>query len=337
MQHKAILDIVLELPDKEPKKYHYEFEQEIISIGRDTNNDIQVPLTTVSRRHAEIIYDKQEFVLKDLGSTHGTSINGKKIEKNGATVLRSGDVIEIVKFRITFAIQMLDDPIFNKEPGDHTEVLAHKMAQEVLKTLDSSQNVHPSLRVLNGPAINSTFVFTDDYQQVSIGRNPDCDFQVQDPNISRKHALIKKDWNGYSIQDLGSKNGVIVNGTKIEVSKILHDRDEIVLGAVKLVFLDPAAALFAGLGGVPSQQPHEATKQSQMKLGADKPIENISSHAQNAFDMNNLENEDAPQPEAEEQKLKNEKPKKDTADIAILIFGIVIFLVSSAIIVSLFL
>lgn len=50
-----------------------------LSIGRDPGNDLVLRDPRVSRRHAEIVFDKGFFVLRDLSSANGSYVNGKKI------------------------------------------------------------------------------------------------------------------------------------------------------------------------------------------------------------------------------------------------------------------
>lgn len=50
-----------------------------LSIGRDPGNDLVLRDPRVSRRHAEIIFDKGFFILRDVGSANGSFVNGKKI------------------------------------------------------------------------------------------------------------------------------------------------------------------------------------------------------------------------------------------------------------------
>ena len=72
-------------------------------------------------------------------------------------------------------------------------------------------------------------------EPVTIGRLADCQVVLSDPNISRRHAEIRKDdeTGGHLIVDLGSTNGTKVNGAVIKNHR-LRDGDEITLGATRL-------------------------------------------------------------------------------------------------------
>jgi hypothetical protein len=68
-----------------------------------------------------------------------------------------------------------------------------------------------------------------------IGRSRECDIRVSDPNVSRRHAEIRQEGSTYWIVDLGSTNGVVVNGHASKRSK-LDEGDRITLGSTELVF-----------------------------------------------------------------------------------------------------
>ena len=61
----------------------------------------------------------------------------------------------------------------------------------------------------------------------------------------------RKDWHGYVIYDLGSKNGVQVADQSIVQKRRLRDHDEITIGPIRLVFVDPDADLLDALKDVP--------------------------------------------------------------------------------------
>jgi pSer/pThr/pTyr-binding forkhead associated (FHA) protein len=240
----------LELQDRPAKEFSYDFRQNVISLGRDPSNDIQVPLTTVSRRHARIFYEMGDYFLEDLGSTHGTEHNGKKIGSGEKRLLRDGDSIAIMSFSITF--KTTAGTLLDRQPGEKTEQLARRMVQEVLSSLGGSKMDPPALRVMNGPDEGKRFEIREEQAEVTMGRSPECDLPLNDQNISRRHCLVKRNWNGFTAQDLGSKNGVLVNGLKIEGAHNIKDGDEIQIGGVKLIFIDPPSRLldqFGGFGG----------------------------------------------------------------------------------------
>jgi Protein of unknown function (DUF3662)/FHA domain len=68
-----------------------------------------------------------------------------------------------------------------------------------------------------------------------IGRSRDCDVIVDDPNVSRRHAELRRDEEGWSVADLGSTNGVKVNGRRVDQAR-LRPGDHITLGVSDLTF-----------------------------------------------------------------------------------------------------
>jgi hypothetical protein len=73
---------------------------------------------------------------------------------------------------------------------------------------------------------------------VVIGRSKESDIRLSDPNVSRKHAEIRQEGSTYWIVDLGSTNGISVNGRALKRSK-LDDGDRITLGSTEVVFGRP--------------------------------------------------------------------------------------------------
>jgi pSer/pThr/pTyr-binding forkhead associated (FHA) protein len=70
---------------------------------------------------------------------------------------------------------------------------------------------------------------------VTAGRDPARDIQLVDPKVSRKHFQIRCDGKDYTLVELHSRNGVRVNGRKVQ-SKQLADGDEIRAGDTVLMF-----------------------------------------------------------------------------------------------------
>jgi hypothetical protein len=69
-----------------------------------------------------------------------------------------------------------------------------------------------------------------------IGRSRDCDLVLEDPNVSRHHAEVRPSGASWIVRDLGSTNGVKVNGRRIAAPQSLKRGDAIELGASRVVF-----------------------------------------------------------------------------------------------------
>lgn len=70
-----------------------------------------------------------------------------------------------------------------------------------------------------------------------IGRSADCQLSLDDPLVSRRHALLTVSEAGVAIEDLGSRNGVHINGTRISGRHPLVDGDKIGIGAQEMFLL----------------------------------------------------------------------------------------------------
>jgi hypothetical protein len=74
-----------------------------------------------------------------------------------------------------------------------------------------------------------------DGMQTTIGRSKECDIQLADANVSRKHAEVRQEGAAYWAIDLDSTNGMEVNGRRLKRAK-LRQGDTITLGSTELVF-----------------------------------------------------------------------------------------------------
>jgi Protein of unknown function (DUF3662)/FHA domain len=68
-----------------------------------------------------------------------------------------------------------------------------------------------------------------------LGRSRECEITIEDPNISRRHAQMRLENGSWSIVDLGSTNGIEVNGERVDAAT-LESGDRIVMGRTELVF-----------------------------------------------------------------------------------------------------
>ncbi len=81
-------------------------------------------------------------------------------------------------------------------------------------------------------------IFPLESDVLTIGRSPHSDLFLDDVTVSRHHARIIRDDEGYLVEDLNSLNGTYVNRKRIERHR-LTDGDELQIGKFKLAFLEP--------------------------------------------------------------------------------------------------
>lgn len=210
-------------------------DEEVITFGRDQTCQVVLAQQAVSRNHARISRDGTLFFLEDLGSSFGTSVNGQKLPKGEKRLLRNGDVIAIAQFDVTF------DRVAEGSSEDvsgKTSFLSRKVVKDVMKGLAAGgENAY--FRVMNG-ATEGQRIEIADAQEYIFGRDAaDADIVLNDDLVSRKHVKVRRDWSGTHVEDLGSRNGIKLNKKRTRKATI-KDRDELEIGGVRLLFIDPS-------------------------------------------------------------------------------------------------
>ncbi|MER7492264.1 FHA domain-containing protein [Streptomyces pharetrae] len=104
-----------------------------------------------------------------------------------------------------------------------------------------------------------TFVLAD--QPMLVGRDPDCQIQVGDPGVSRRHAVVWRASGRTTVEDLASTNGTMLNGHPVLGQQVLHSGDVLDFGPVEMHYeeLRPADRTVQdpkpGVGGTSDTMP----------------------------------------------------------------------------------
>jgi hypothetical protein len=113
-------------------------EQFPFRIGRAETADLRVESVEVSREHAEIVERNGMWLVRDLGSTNGTHVNGKLIKE---TLLADGDILKIAQTELTFIAsaasqfqRMVTQPIQSKKAAAGPSSLAPEIAATRMMT-----------------------------------------------------------------------------------------------------------------------------------------------------------------------------------------------------------
>jgi pSer/pThr/pTyr-binding forkhead associated (FHA) protein len=123
------------------------------------------------------------------------------------------------------------EPVADVEPGATMIYKPKAVAQPTQAASAEELGVEQELVTLswNGSSHEVT------QRRVVIGRSRDCDIQLADANVSRRHAELRQEGASYWIVDLGSTNGLEVNGKRVKRAK-LRSGDTITVGSTELTF-----------------------------------------------------------------------------------------------------
>ena len=88
--------------------------------------------------------------------------------------------------------------------------------------------------IVRGPSSGDQFAV--DSESVTVGRGPGVDREFDDPSMSAQHAAIEYVDRGFRLRDLGSTNGLLLNGVVVESAELKHG-DRFQLGAQEFQFV----------------------------------------------------------------------------------------------------
>lgn len=99
------MDVNLVLQKKNGSKKTFRLPGSVTVIGRRSNCDFYIPLTSVSRKHCQLNRHEGVLKIRDLGSRNGTYLNGKRVDE---AVIRAGDNVKVGP--LTFTLQIDGQP-----------------------------------------------------------------------------------------------------------------------------------------------------------------------------------------------------------------------------------
>jgi len=213
----------LVISDDEGKQTIVPLVRDEITIGRKEGNTIRLTERNVSRRHARLVKANGKFVVEDLHSYNGVRVNGQRI--GAETGLEPGDQIAIGDYQLALQMDGAETAVDRQAPG----------AAQVDTAMLASPGPPARLVMITPPAPGAEFALTQ--EKVRIGRAEDLAVWINHRSISREHAEIQKEPDGgFRLIDLGSANGVRVNGEDVQ-NALLTAGDVLELGQVRFRFV----------------------------------------------------------------------------------------------------
>ncbi len=230
----------------EPARPAINLGNSAISVGRDPSCDISFSTDKimVSRKHAMVRLEGDNFILEDNGSFNGTYVNEQRIA--AAVPLYHDD-------RVQFGI---GGPIIRFHSPSRVAPEGSDLAGQRLISMANIAGVSPEaiksktmvFRVDKSPAsmkssgnVNAQLLMSlafGDKKELTIGRSESNDITLDGLQISGRHARLLRSGSDIVVDDLGSTNGVFVNGIRVSRQSITPS-DKVQIGSFELR-IDPA-------------------------------------------------------------------------------------------------
>lgn len=125
-------------------------------------------------------------------------------------------------------------------------------------------------------------------RSTAIGRSSECEIQVPDLKVSRRHALLYIDNSEYCLKDLESENGTFLNGSKINKLVHIKDCDEIQLGDHVFIFNPPFELVHEREGNrsvILVNEDVESSYERGFPAGKDKPLQQDFDSLKTIYDL----------------------------------------------------
>lgn len=200
------------------------------TIGRE-NADILVSHSTVSRSHARITVRGALASIEDLESTNGTYVDGRRLGEGESIDLTDGS--EIVVGNVSLRFQA-------SEPAAPDEEEKHLQESEAPDATDPEGQPEPEPESEEAPPVAGRLVSVDGELSFDLfegantvgRRQADNALFIPDPYASGRHAEISAQSGVFTVTDVGSTNGTLVNGVRLEpnVPREVRPGDEITIG-----------------------------------------------------------------------------------------------------------
>ncbi|MCC6743016.1 MAG: MFS transporter [Acidobacteria bacterium] len=186
-----------------------------LEIGKSADNGLAIPDPTVSRKHAIIRREGEGYAVYDAGSRNGVFVNGTKLGPAGHP-LKTGDVIQLGKVRITFGYQATA-----ARPAPEAEPQSPPAIESIDVTMPGGKRVQV-------PVTGA---------EIGIGRADDNEIVLDDPTVSRKHAVLRRSDDVWRIFNIG-RNAIFVNGRQVgEQGADIGPGDTVSVGNCSLEFV----------------------------------------------------------------------------------------------------
>lgn len=188
------------------------------SLGSAASNLVAFKGEGVQPIHASLLHDRRGLVLVVREGGSGTHLNARPVREKA--IVRVGDLISIGNVLVAVKPDS-DSYITSRVPPQGAP--EEPMSEQNLETRYRVAPPKAVLRGVSGPYFGKVIPIPG---RLAIGRGSDCDLVLDEPEMSRRHAMVEVTPAGIWLRDLGSSNGTYVNGVQVR-DAVLFTGDQI--------------------------------------------------------------------------------------------------------------
>lgn len=229
-------------------------------LGRD-RDEVSIVLEDpmVSRKHVICKLTTEGYILENLSAVNPVTQNGKVV--SDPVLLQEGDILQIGSTFFRFSEKPLSGHTDFSQTSDSS--LYVEEPQELLSvSVENTEDARWFIKVISGPNTGAEFAMHPASTYI-LGKDPNlCDIVFQDLSVSRQHARLSVDENNHTyIEDLQSRNGILLNGELLSEKTQLSSQDLISVGTTAFLVIDREEAHETILAAAPSIPSKEETKE----------------------------------------------------------------------------
>jgi hypothetical protein len=198
--------------------------------------DIVIDNVSVSRWQAEIQHESDHWVVRDIGSSNGTFVNGQRLASDHP--LRPGDAISFGKFSLFFEhVPAGEAPAAPARPAsaaarsDATMYLKPEEVEQLQKGAAQKRQAHVRWEAGGQSGVH----YLGDVATMLVGTSERCDLRV--PRGPKHHVLVARDSRGFEVRNLSFWRRMRVKGQATARAR-LASGDVVEIGGLKLTFMD---------------------------------------------------------------------------------------------------
>ncbi|UCD99470.1 MAG: FHA domain-containing protein [Chloroflexota bacterium] len=255
----------------------FPLEGDEILIGREPSSTLQIDSPGVSRKHASLTFQNNQYLIEDLGSSNGTFINGERI--SGPSQLKTGDIIGFGKLvQVEYqailppaSATMIENGLTLAEgtfieegqeqtivpssptpipPGELSVPSGPQMTMIGEEVIPSQELEPPQFIVTVAGKAPKTYTLSA--SRVTVGRAEDNEIVIDSRIVSRHHAYLDRVQDGYQLTVVPEAgNPVLFDGRPLAVPQKLQHGDILRIGSldpglmVTMTYVHPSQAVEA--------------------------------------------------------------------------------------------